>query len=110
MKTSGQVLDSEAYFPELSPAGDVSAQVFISAPRDGVENVRLMYLLSLSAARKSIRICTPYFVPSDLTEDALIDACRARVNVEIIVPGAITDAKPVKHASRAQWADCSRPG
>lgn len=110
MKTSGQVLDSEAYFPQLSPAGDISAQVFISAPRDGVENVRLMYLLSISAARKSIRICTPYFVPSDLTEDALIDACQRGVSVEIIVPGSITDAKPVKHASRAQWGKLLKAG
>jgi cardiolipin synthase A/B len=110
IKSSGEVLDGEAYFPELLPAGDVSAQVFISSPKDGVENVRLMYLLSLSAARQSIRLSTPYFVPGDLTEEALFDACARGVQVEIIVPGAITDAKPVRHASRAKWGPLIQAG
>lgn len=110
MKSSGHVLDDERYFPALQPAGDVFAQVFISSPKDGVENVRLMYLLSLAAARKSIRLSTPYFVPGDLTEEALIDACRRGVNVEIIVPGALTDAPPVRHASRAKWGPLLKAG
>ena len=110
VKSSGHVLYGNAYFPELKPIGEDQAQVFISAPRDGVENVRLMYLLSLASARKTIRIATPYFVPGDLTEDALVDACQRGVKVEILLPGAITDARPVRHASRAKWGRLLKAG
>src|SRR5205823_1838103 len=60
MKTTARVLDGNGFFPELKPLGSDYAQVFKSSPREGTENVRLMYLLSIAAARKSIRISVPY--------------------------------------------------
>jgi cardiolipin synthase len=110
IKTSARVLHGEAYFPELRPAGDQKVQVFTSSPRNGAENVRLMYLLSIAAARKNIRLAVPYFVPSDLTLDSLVRARRRGVEIEIIVPGARTDAPPVRHASRAKWGKLLRAG
>ena len=110
MRTSAQVLDGEEYFPELKPVGDEYAQVFFSSPRDGTESVRLMYLLSIAAARSNIRLATPYFVPGDLTEDELIAACQRGVRVEIIVPGARTDAPAVRNASRFRWGPLLKAG
>lgn len=110
IKTTARVLDGEAYFPELFPAGDAKVQAFISSPRNGVENVRLMYLLSMAAARKNIRLAVPYFVPGDLTLEALVEARHRGVEVEIIVPGARTDAPPVRHASRAKWGELLQAG
>lgn len=110
MKTSAQVLDGEEYFPALQPVGDDFAQVFISSPREGTENVRLMYLLSIAAARSNIRLATPYFVPGDLTEEELIAACHRGVKVEILVPGARTDAPAVRNASRAKWERLLKAG
>lgn len=110
IKTTARVLDGEAYFPELHPTGDDKVQVFISSPRNGVENVRLMYLMAINAARKNIRLAVPYFVPADLTLDALVEARQRGVEVEIIVPGARTDAPPVRHASRAKWGELLRAG
>jgi cardiolipin synthase len=110
IKTTTRVLDGEAYFPGLYPAGDDQVQVFISSPRNGVENVRLMYLMAINAARKNVRLAVPYFVPGDLTLDALVEARQRGVEVEIIVPGARTDAPPVRHASRAKWGELLRAG
>ena len=110
IKTTTRVLDGDAYFPELRPAGEDKVQVFISSPRNGVENVRLMYLMAINAARKNIRLAVPYFVPGDLTLDALVEARQRGVEVEIIVPGARTDAPPVRHASRAKWGELLRAG
>ena len=110
MKSSLRVLDGEAYFPALPTAGDDYAQVFYSSPRDGVENVRLMYLLSIAAAQKSIRLSVPYFVPGSLTVGKLVDACNRGVQVEIIVPGARTDSPAVRHASRAKWGPLLEAG
>lgn len=110
MKTSTRVLDGPDYFPELKPNGDEYAQVFKSSPREGTESVRLMYLLSIAAARKSIRLSASYFVPGELTSQELVEACRRGVKVEIIVPGAETDTEIVQHASRAHWGSLLKAG
>jgi len=110
MKSSARVLDTEEYFPELHPVGDDLAQVFFSGPKDGAESVRLMYLLSIAAARKNIRLSASYFVPGALTTEELVDACKRGVNVEIIVPGSQTDSPLVRYASRAKWGPLLRAG
>ena len=110
MKTTSSVLDGNGFFPELKPVGDDYAQVFKSSPREGTESVRLMYLLSLAAAHKSIRLSVPYFVPGKLITQQLIEACKRGVQVEIIVPGAETDSGLVRHASRSKWGALLKAG
>ncbi len=110
MRSTGEVLAGNDFFPPLQPVGDEYAQVFGSSPRDGTETVRLMYLLSIAAARKSIRISTPYFVPGNKTEDQLVEACKRGVKVEILVPGAKTDVPIVRHASRSRWGRLLQAG
>jgi cardiolipin synthase len=110
MKTCNTVLDGPEYFPELAPAGDYYAQVFKSSPREGVESVRLMYLLSIAAAKKSIRIAASYFIPGPLTTEALVEARKRGVKVEIILPGARTDSPPVRYSSRAKWGPLLQAG
>ena len=109
-KTSARVLDGDDYFPELTPAGDQFAQVFKSSPREGTEDVHLMYLLSIAAARKSIRLSAAYYVPDRLTTQEFLEAIRRGVKVEIILPGAETDSPIVKHASRGKWGPLLKAG
>src|SRR5882724_968057 len=109
-KTSARVLDGIGFFPELKPVGPDFAQVFKSSPRDGTESVRLMYLLSIAAARKSIRISVPYFVPGKLITQQLVEARKRGVKVEIIVPGAETDSALVRYASRSKWGPLLNAG
>jgi cardiolipin synthase len=109
-KTTARVLHGDEYFPELEPAGGYYAQVFKSSPREGTEDIRMMYLLSIAAARKSIRLSASYYVPDELTTQEFIEACQRGVEVEIIVPGARTDSPIVKHASRGQWGPLLKAG
>lgn len=108
--TQSKVLDGNAYFPELSPAGDQYAQVFKSSAREGSDSVRLMYMLSIAAARKSIHMQNAYFVPDDLSVRMFVQARKRDVEVHIIVPGDITDQQLVGKASRALWGDLLRAG
>jgi cardiolipin synthase len=110
MKSSARVLDGEAYFPALDAKGQSLVQVFYSSPKDGAESVRLMYLLSIAAASKNIRLSASYFVPGPLTTEELIAACERGVNVEIIMPGAQTDSPLVRYASRAKWGPLLKAG
>ncbi len=110
MKTSDTVLDGISFFPELEPVGSDYAQVFKSSPREGTESVRLMYLLSIAAARKNIRLSSAYFIPGELITEQLVEACKRGVNVEIIVPGSKTDSTLVRHASRSKWGPLFKAG
>ena len=69
-----------------------------------------MILLAIASARRTILIANPYFVPNTLAVDMLVAARRRGVNVEIVVPGAITDAGLVRRASRAKWGPLLEAG
>jgi cardiolipin synthase len=110
METTGRVLHGEDYFPPLPDAGQQWAQVFKSGPQGGSESMELMFLLSIAAAEKNIRLGSAYFVPDDLTRQALIDARKRGVSVQIIVPGPRIDVKIVRRASRARWGELLNAG
>lgn len=103
LKATGRVLDGEGYFPHLPPRGTQPAQMFSSSPTGGSESMHLMYLMVITAARRSIELSSSYFVPDDLAVDALVDAAKRGVRVRIIVPGTTIDSETVRKASRALW-------
>jgi cardiolipin synthase len=105
IKARAKVLFGSAYYPELAQIGRSRAQVFKSSPDEGSESVRLMYLLSIASATKSIRLQAAYFVPDDLTIDTLVTARKRGVKIEIIVPGPQTDSEIVQGASRSRWSE-----
>src|SRR5688500_15641313 len=103
LKTRSRVLHAEEYFPELKPQGSYRAQVFMSSPSEGSESARLMYLMSIASAGRSVRIANAYFVPDDLSVQTLVDARRRGVRVEIIVPGEHVDTDVTRRAGRSRW-------
>jgi cardiolipin synthase len=110
IKTRGEVLQGEAYFPPLEAHGDSPAQVFVSSPTGGGDSMMLMYLMAISAARRSIDLSAAYFVPDGLTRRALRDALRRGVRLRIIVPGEHIDTDVVRRASRAGWGELLAAG
>ncbi|MGN6505063.1 MAG: phospholipase D-like domain-containing protein [Tepidisphaeraceae bacterium] len=110
IQTTGEVLQGDDYFPPLSAHGSQWAQVFKSSSRGGSENMQLLFLLSITAAGKDVRIETAYFVPDDLTMGALDDAVKRGVHVQVIVPGKYTDEDGVREASRARWGKLLKAG
>ena len=110
LETGGALLDGEEYFPKLDSVGSQAAQAVQSSPGGGMENLRLMYLLAIASASRSILIANSYFVPNSLAVAMLVDARRRGVEVEIIVPGPINDAQVVRRASRAKWGPLLEAG
>jgi Phosphatidylserine/phosphatidylglycerophosphate/cardiolipin synthases and related enzymes len=110
METRGEVLDGEDYFPDLEKKGDIRAQVCMSSPKQGSENARLLYLMSIAAARKSILMSNAYFVPDALSIKTLVHASQRGVKISIIAPGKLTDTKSVRYASRSRWGDLLKAG
>jgi cardiolipin synthase len=87
--------------PPQDEAG--SALVVRSSPTGGANELKRVYLLAIAGARRTLDITTPYFVTDESTTWALQDAVRRGVKVRILVEGDITDAKPVKYASRQAY-------
>lgn len=110
MKTRSEVLHDDAYFPELQTKGSTAAQVFKSSPREGSSSVRLMYLMSIAAAKKQILLANSYFVPDSLSVAELIAAKRRGVDIQIIVPGPIVDTAITRRASRSRWGELLEAG
>ena len=91
--------------PALDPerpaqgTGARSAVVW-SNPTAGASNVKLLYLLSIAAARERIDIQSPYFILDESSRWALGEARKRGVHVRIVTDGDITDSMPVKYSSR----------
>ena len=69
-----------------------------------------MYLLSIAAARKNIRLANAYFVPDHLTIQTLLEARKRGVSIQVMLPGPLIDEKVVRRASRARWGELLRAG
>ena len=110
LETGNPLLDGPAYFPALDSVGPELAQAALSSPGGGTESLRLMFMLAIASAQRSIRIANAYFVPNTLAVEMLVAARRRGVDVEIIVPGPVNDAKLVERASRAKWGPLLEAG
>jgi cardiolipin synthase len=71
-----------------------------SSPSGGSNELKQLYLLAIASARKTIDITSPYFVTDESSRWALKEAVGRGVKIRILVEGDITDAIPVKYASR----------
>jgi cardiolipin synthase A/B len=109
-KVTGEIEVGDAFFPELSPVGTAPAHVFSNTVGAGTDRVRLMYLLAIDAARRSIRISMAYFIPCTRTQQALIAARGRGVDVQIIVPNDHIDSKIVRPSSRRSYGPLLRAG
>ena len=98
---SAPALDPE---PPSQPTGAQSV-VLWSNPTAGASNVKLLYLLAVGAARKTLDIQSPYVTLDESTRWSLAEARKRGVRVRILCEGDVTDAMPVKHASREGYQE-----
>ena len=110
LEATGVALGGPAYFPRpLEVKGGVDAQVVRSSPAGGSVAVYTMFLLAMTAARRSIYITNPYFVPDEKMVETLIQARRRGVRVVLLLPGAI-DHNLVRQASRGGFGRLLKEG
>jgi cardiolipin synthase A/B len=110
IKASGNVLHGPAYFPEIRQAGEGVAHMFSSSPTNGADDMELMYLMAITAATSSIHLASAYFVPDGLAINALVEAARRGVKIQIVTPGKHIDTHTVREASRGCWGDLLKAG
>jgi cardiolipin synthase len=91
-KATGELITGLEFFPASEAhAGPLAAQTIMSSPETGASTVRTLHYLSIAAARRTIYIANPYFVPDQGAIDILIAARRRGVDVRIMVAGIHND-------------------
>jgi cardiolipin synthase len=110
LETTGETLQGEKFYPASSPAGSLDAQLIISSQPNGSEDMELMMLAAIAAAKEHVRIGMAYFVPDDIALQQIIDARRRGVAVDVIVPSALTDVPLTRKSSRYFWGDLLKAG
>ncbi len=85
---SNELLDDPGIFPDVSEdeAGGVAVQTMPSGPLFDEENYQRLVVAAVHAARHSVTITTPYFVPDEVFLEAMETAVLQGVEVELIVP------------------------
>lgn len=102
IETGGR--SAPALDPEPTPrASGTRSVVAWSNPMSGASNVKLMYLLAIAAARKTVDIQSPYITSDPTIRWSLAQARQRGVKIRMLTEGTITDAMPVKHASRRSY-------
>ena len=84
--TTGETLSGDAWFSSPKPAGNSAARDITSGPDQDLEKIEFLVLAAINAARRSVRIMTPYFLPDDRVITALALAAMRGVEVDIVVP------------------------
>ncbi len=102
-------LDREEFFPRPQPAGRSVVQILPTGPDQDISALGQLLFAAISAAQRSIRIATPYFVPDPALQMALIHAAYRGVRVEIVLPTR-TDATFVLWAARSFYAELLEAG
>lgn len=99
---TGETLEGELWFPRLDAAGPVFARGISDGPDEDFETLRWTLLGALAAARQSVRVMTPYFLPDASLISALNLAALRGVAVDVLLP-AKNNLPFMHHASRALW-------
>ncbi len=88
---TGTMLTGPAYYPPLGKSGTLTAQMVAGSPMKQRDTLGSSTLLAIRAAKKSILMEHSYFLPTAEIRDAILDAAKRGVQVEIIIPGKNTD-------------------
>jgi cardiolipin synthase len=110
LECGGEILTSPPLWPALAPAGDIDAMLVKSSPSDRATTSRVVFQMLIEGARSRVDVTTPYFLPDRALRRAFVRAARRGAEVRVIVPGAITDQRLVRLASRRMYGELLAAG
>lgn len=109
---SGQTIGiGSKYFPEnaFDMVGNSSIQIVASGPDSDIPVILFAYLQAINSAQNEILLTTPYYIPDNTLQQALILAALRGVSVKLLVPKN-SDFKIVRWASQAYYDELLKAG
>ncbi|MGK9247036.1 PLDc N-terminal domain-containing protein [Inquilinus limosus] len=109
--TTGERLHGQAWrsLPRPLPAPSVLARAILSGPDVTLGSNHSLVMGAIAVAQRSIRICSPYFLPDLSLTSALAIAAQRGVEVDIVIP-SVNNLALIDFAMTAQLDQVLRPG
>ncbi|HET9316989.1 MAG TPA: phospholipase D-like domain-containing protein [Vicinamibacteria bacterium] len=111
--SAGEILVGERFYPPLEDArgpGAIRTVGVMSAPTSDHHPLRLLFMQTFLAARRTLYITTPYFVPDRVTREAVAQKARSGVDVRILLPDEHTDAMPIRQTTHSYLGELLEAG
>jgi len=106
--TSGTVITSTPIATDSSPLRSLG--ITNLTPDEDIEQLSVFLITSITAAKESILITTPYMILDERMEHALLAAKERGVDVKILLPGEVIDSKLVQSASQSYYKTLLKNG
>jgi cardiolipin synthase len=113
VSSSGELLIDPENYQLGAPAIEPGVERFIhlaTSPADEDQSMAYFYLLPIFAARQSIYLATPYFIPDNALQDALVEKARAGVDVRLLLPGPHTDNWIARASAQGRYQELLQAG
>ena len=90
-------------------AGTAVVRIIPTTPDDAVNRIYSLLITAIDASQRSVYLTMAYFAPGADMLDALCDAARRGVDVQLVLP-ARGDFAPVLHAGRSHYTQLLAAG
>jgi cardiolipin synthase A/B len=113
--TTGEILLGDEHYPP-DPDGEGAGEGLsrhvnvISSPASVSHPLRVFFLISMACARESIYLTNAYFAPDVNTRRVLEERAREGVDVRLLLPNHLTDARIVRWAGQAYFRSLLEAG
>ncbi len=107
--TNEILLSEENYLPKQTKKGDTLLQIVTGGPDHTYLSILHQYSMMIHAAKKSIYIENPYFIPNKTLLEALKMAVLRGVDVKIMVPKN-NDSRIAKYSMFSNFQDLLKTG
>jgi cardiolipin synthase len=109
----GEILASSNMYPAGSDENTTGLKRFIhlvNSPTADDHSLAQFFLMSILAARQSLYIATPYFIPDRHLMATLQQKACSGVDVRLLLPGKHTDNGLVRMSSQSNYEDLLKAG
>jgi cardiolipin synthase len=115
VNSSGELLIDPRNYPFPAPSTAVVSGVerfvhLASSPADDDQSLANFILLPILAARESIYLAFPYFIPDGHLQAALVARARNGVDVRLLLPGSHTDNWITRASAQARYQELLEAG
>jgi cardiolipin synthase A/B len=107
--TTGEILTGDPWWPEIPPAGPVLARGISSGPDEDMGKLEAVLATAVAAAKQTLRIVTPYFLPDQRLMFGIELAALRGVQVDVVLPER-SDHRLLDWAMRAHLDFIAVPG
>ena len=107
-----QLRPNSEFFPFTASSprpGDKMLQIAASGPDSESPTILYSLLQAIGIAQEELLVTTPYYIPDDSVQQALIMAALGGLKVKLLVPG-VSDSAIVNAAARAYYGDLLKAG